>query len=177
MKKLLSLASLLSLLAPALAQQTASPTPDLSTLRQNYLNSLDQLLIQDVKASDLTAARAVIDEIEKVSPPQSTPAITQTAPIDETKSPCGNWVWHGGVLIVALNSDGTVSSDGSVTKSVWHWVDQPNRTLRIDWTSGWIDHLTLSADGQSMDCVNNNGDTFTVNRLSKDAQSTTAAGN
>jgi hypothetical protein len=184
MKTLILPALMASMAAPLFAQQSAAPSPDLSHLRENYVDSLDRLLIQDVKANDLTDARAVIDEIEKVSPQQASPApvqsatnsVTAAAP-DTANSPCGTWVWDGGVLLVAFNADGTVSRDGKVTKSVWHWVDQPNRTLRIDWTSGWVDHLTLADDGQSMDCLNNNGGQFTVHRLPKDDQSSTATAN
>jgi len=181
MKKLLLVAFLASAVAPLFAQPAGNPPADLSQLRQNYIDSLNRLLIQDVKTGDLTAARAVIDEIEKVSPQQPSPSMT-SAPItaapaaspDEANNPCGTWVWDGGVLLVALNPDGTISRDGKVTKSVWHWVDQPNRTLRIDWTSGWVDHLTVADDAQSMDSVNNNGDHFTAHRLPKDDQSATA---
>jgi hypothetical protein len=87
--------------------------------------------------------------------------------------PCGTWVWHGGVSKVTLNSDGTVTQDSDRTRAIWHWTDEVNRKLRVSWISGWVDDLTVAEDDQTMDAINNDGTTFTVNRVPKDSPDAT----
>ena len=170
MKNLLFFALLLSLGASIFAQQSDNGTSaELSKLRQNYVDSLNNLLRQCVKDNDLAGATAITKEIDKVSPPASTPDASPAAsPDDEKSSPCGIWVWRGGVSLNRINPDGTVVQDSKTTRNTWRWVDEANRKLRIDWATGWVDHLTLSEDGGTMDVVNNDGGTFTVHRLPKD---------
>jgi len=169
MKNLLFAALLLSLVTPIFAQQSDDgSSSQLSKLRQNYVDDLNSLLQQYVKDNNLAGAKAVTQEIDKVASQAANPASTPAAVPEDTASPCGTWVWSGGVLLVGINPDGTISRDGKAGTNVWHWIDKGNRKLRIDWTSGWVDHLTLSEDGETMDVVNNDGDAFTVHRLPKD---------
>lgn len=65
MKEILFIPPFLSLVTPLFAQLAGnSSSTQLSALKQNYIDSLDRLLIQDVKNNDLAAARAVLDELE-----------------------------------------------------------------------------------------------------------------
>lgn len=89
------------------------------------------------------------------SPATPVPAVEAT--------PVGIWAWHNNSKTVLIDADGTVGKDHK--EGTWKWIDQTKRTLQIDWVSGWVDKLTIAADGKTMNVVNNAGDRYTVRLL------------
>ncbi len=156
MKNLLCAVMLVVLAWPLFADQTSAPAPapsELLKLRQDYLASLNALLQQYEKDSNSTDAAAVKLEILKVTPP------TIPAPSDGP-SPVGAWAWHHNATVVAINADGSVGKDHK--QGAWHWLDQENRTVEIDWSNSYIDKLTIATDGKTLRVVNNLGEVFTA---------------
>ena len=90
--------------------------------------------------------------------PNSSPA--PAASLDA--SPCGSWIWQHDATTNVINADGTTGHGGD--QGTWHWIDQANRKLQIDWKSGFVDTATVAPDGKTMNVVNNADDTFTVRR-------------
>jgi hypothetical protein len=86
-------------------------------------------------------------------------------------APCQSWAWQHSSMVVTLHPDGTVSTNGKLAKALWKWVDEGNRKLEIDW-GDFLDQVTIAADGQTMDVVNNAGDAYTVHLLKAEPQET-----
>jgi hypothetical protein len=151
MKALKFVPVLLFLLTPLFAEPPAStPPPELAKLRQKYVDSLNDLLQQFVKAGNSDAADAVSREIGRFSP-------------------CGVWTWDADVKTVTIHDDGTVTqntkSADKNSKDSWHWTDQASGKFAIVWDSGLVDSVTLSPDGKTMFVKSNSGSDFVVRRL------------
>ena len=78
-------------------------------------------------------------------------------------NPNGVWAWHNNSKTVFINADRTIGKDKK--EGVWQWIDETKRTLQINWVEGWVDKLTIAADGKTMAVVNNAGTRYTVRRL------------
>ncbi|MGV8057647.1 MAG: caspase family protein [Smithellaceae bacterium] len=87
----------------------------------------------------------------------------ETAKLETTKLLDISGSWHpehapGNVFI---NSDGTCVYKGFLVVTIggkWKCTDPRKRIFSIVWNHGYTDVMTLSADGQRLEGVNNNGD-------------------
>jgi hypothetical protein len=81
----------------------------------------------------------------------------------DTGSSCakiaGSWKW--GDIIIAIKSDGT-AHHAIAGSGTWTCND---RQYVFSWSNGITDHVTLSADGNSLSGSNNLGWTFSGTRL------------
>jgi hypothetical protein len=75
----------------------------------------------------------------------------------------GQWVWFNNP-IVYIDANGDLRLADKGISGHWHVIDPSARTYELDWTSGYIDHLTLSPDGKSLDGTNQNGTHVTAKR-------------
>ena len=127
--------------------------PELLKLRQNYVDSLNDLLRQYTKDNNSAGVKAATQELDKLSP-------------------CGVWKWIGAMVKTAtFHPDGTVTTNTKTedrnSKDAWHWTDEINGKFQINWDSGWVDDVTLSPDGTTLLIKNNAGKQYTVARLSQ----------
>jgi hypothetical protein len=177
MKRCFLIAALLAPATLVCAQQSGdAPPSELKKLRDTYIASLNGMLQQYTKENNETAMAAVHQELARVLSPvpvallNASPQgsgwfakIVAPAPaLTPETSPCGSWLWPGSGVKV-INADGTIGPDHN--QGFWHWLDRAARKLEIDWKEGWIDKLTISEDGQAMNCINNLGDEYSVRRL------------
>jgi hypothetical protein len=75
----------------------------------------------------------------------------------------GSWNWPNGGTVL-ITSDHTMTHlDGLnvVDTGTWEELPGPGTKVRLTWGSGWIDTLTLSADGKTLEGPNQNGDIIT----------------
>jgi hypothetical protein len=66
----------------------------------------------------------------------------------------GSWRWFNGKTVV-LQSGGVLECEDD--KGSWTLTDAPGRRYLLNWGSGWVDDLRLSADGRSLDGTNQEG--------------------
>ncbi len=154
MKLLLLVASLILSVIPLSAAESSAPA-ELAQLKQAYLESLRSLQDKLAEARDAAGAGMVAQEVERIS---NLPEIN--APVEP---PCGYWAWHHNAVVKVINPDGTVGRNRK--EGLWRWIKKDERTLQIDWAEGWVDKLTLSQDGKTMNVVNNAGVEYTVRLL------------
>ena len=78
----------------------------------------------------------------------------------EPLSVVGTWSWFNGHTVV-FHQDGTIdcSYNGVIDNTgTWELTDASSRQYIIHWqVGGWIDQLTLSSDGNSLDGYNREG--------------------
>lgn len=77
----------------------------------------------------------------------------------------GEWDWVWGSTAV-VNADGTVQGIALIPNSgTWECTDPAQRKFTLRWKlGGWVDTVTLSADGNTVDAVNNIGMGFQAHR-------------
>lgn len=68
----------------------------------------------------------------------------------------GTWTWVPRDQIVTIKSGGECASTYNVTGK-WRVLDARKRTFEIRWSSGFVDHLTLSTDGNKLTGSNQYG--------------------
>lgn len=74
----------------------------------------------------------------------------------------GVWRWQG-CHTVSIDSGGRViSTSGESARCIKS--DPINRFFMLEWSSGWLDELTLSEDGRTISGKNNTGNTVTAER-------------
>lgn len=82
----------------------------------------------------------------------------------------GEWTWFNGG-VVTISSDGTMRHDLSGDSGTWHRTDAIQGTFTLTWTKGgWVDTLTLSSDGQSLEGTNNVGMSVSGRKLTPEAK-------
>ncbi len=77
----------------------------------------------------------------------------------------GEWNWGVGGGIVEIRLDGT-GRDARGNTMRWTVRDPASRSYELRWSHGYTDTATLSADGNSLTVVNNQGTRFTATRQS-----------
>jgi hypothetical protein len=78
-------------------------------------------------------------------------------------TPVVAWTWVNGHTVV-IDDNGSVAEingEGNRSNSA-QWVMLGGNRIRIAWNNGYVDTLTLSADGSSMDGTNNEGSSLHV---------------
>jgi hypothetical protein len=75
----------------------------------------------------------------------------------------GAWTWPMGIGTVDIFVDGT-GRDGRGNTMKWTLKDAAARTYVLTWSHGYTDTATLSAEGNSLDIVNNAGAHFVATR-------------
>jgi len=135
------------------SQTQASQSPfDRAAFKKDFLDILYRSLIDEVDQDNFGTAKVVAAEIKKVR---------DLDPASPTLAPCGIWDWDGGSLAV-IYPDGTALN--GPTHGQWHWTNPGMRAFEIDWQGGFIDQVTLSADGNLLSIRNNQGKTFEGHR-------------
>jgi hypothetical protein len=89
-----------------------------------------------------------------------------TAPAGSSNPAEGAWNWpNGGVVHIAADFTMThVDGLDILDAGTWEAFPGPGTRVRLTWSSGWIDTLTLSADGKTLEGPNQNGDIITGTR-------------
>ena len=77
------------------------------------------------------------------------------SPIQPFVAPIGHWDWFNRV-VVSVRPDSSVSGTNG-ERGVWRVLDPVRRIFVIEWNAGWVDTLTISPDGNSLDGGNQNG--------------------
>jgi len=95
--------------------------------------------------------------------PEKKQYLDEFVKIEKTRSLDISGNWYPGHVSgqVAIHSDGSCIYKGFLIVSVggkWSCTDPRKRLFSIVWNHGFTDMLTLSADGQKLEGVNNNGD-------------------
>lgn len=103
----------------------------------------------------------------------STPAPTGQPAGVPMDSVVGKWKWFDGRPVIAV-ADGTFTRDDKKKAGTWKVVDSAKGQYQFRWDSGFIDDLTLSADGKQLDGKNQVGSRVTATR---DAELMPPAGN
>jgi hypothetical protein len=67
----------------------------------------------------------------------------------------GTWQWFNNGTVVLYGDGSAIGTDGS--PGVWVAKDASARRYQITWAAGWLDTLTLSADGSGLDGSNAGG--------------------
>ncbi len=75
----------------------------------------------------------------------------------------GEWDWGAGGGVVTIRDDGT-GNDSRGNTMRWVSDDAGAQTFSFTWSHGFTDRAVLSADGGSLEVVNNVGTTFTAKR-------------
>ena len=75
----------------------------------------------------------------------------------------GQWVWFN-QPIVHIDANGDLRLPDKGVSGHWHVVDEAARTYELDWSNGYVDHVTVSPDGKSLDGTNQNGTKVTATR-------------
>ena len=75
----------------------------------------------------------------------------------------GQWVWFN-QPIVHIDANGDLRLPDKGVFGHWHVVDAAARTYELDWSNGYVDHVTVSPDGKSLDGANQNGTKVTATR-------------
>jgi hypothetical protein len=70
-----------------------------------------------------------------------------------------NWGLGGGVVVISENGTGRDSRGNTVQ---WTLRNAGTRSYELRWSHGYTDTATLSADGNTLEGVNNNGSRFTA---------------
>jgi hypothetical protein len=149
MKKFALTLFLIGLATPAFSNSIV-PTPE--EVRQGYLGSLQEKLVQEVLADNFGGAKVIAKEIESVIGLKLT---------SSNIAPCGPWQWVGSTMTTIFPGGRVLGNAGNAT---WEWVDEKQRKFRIKWESGWIDDCTLSGDALTLSVINNAGAKFTFHR-------------
>jgi tetratricopeptide (TPR) repeat protein len=70
----------------------------------------------------------------------------------------GDWDWAFGVSII-VNADGNLQAIALISNhGTWECTDPAQRKFTLRWVvGGWVDNVTLSADGNKVNAVNNIG--------------------
>lgn len=84
----------------------------------------------------------------------------------------GNWAWDKRAFPATIHPDGTVVGDdgGKTITATWTCSDDEKGQIVVNWSTGFIDTLTLSSDGNSM-IDNNHGRHLVVVRRESSYQS------
>jgi len=86
--------------------------------------------------------------------------ITTSGAAADTPSVVGTWNWVGGqILVVNDNNTQVVWWDNyRVNEGTWEVLNQATRQYRFHYTNGgWVDTVTLSADGNTLEGTNQQG--------------------
>ena len=103
-------------------------------------------------------------EVPAASPSPS-PSDTVAASIAHP-TPVGTWSWFLGPDVTFHPDHTFTDADASGT---WTWTDEPNRRLRLNWTTtGSVDNLVLSDDGNHLQGGNNRSNGVSGDRLTPD---------
>ena len=73
----------------------------------------------------------------------------------------GEWDWMWGTFTI-LGTDGSARNIALISnEGTWECTDPAQRKFTLRWrTGGWVDSATLSADGNTLDIINNIGVKF-----------------
>lgn len=85
----------------------------------------------------------------------------------------GSWQWLPGGNRTVL-ADGTLIANGRAA-GTWKLIDAGQRQYRLTWTFGFVDDLTLAADGNRLEGKNQKGEPVTARRLGPAAPATPPA--
>ncbi len=73
----------------------------------------------------------------------------------------GKWAWHNGGGDVEINPGGTLGRNGSPRQGVWTCN---GGVIMLHWNAGWVDTLSLTADGVGLTGTNQFGVGVSGNR-------------
>jgi hypothetical protein len=132
--------------------QATDTTFDPAAFKKGFLDVLYASLVEEADKNHTEAAKAIAGEIKKVR---------DLDPASPDLTACGIWDWDGGNLAVIY--PGGMAINGP-TRGQWHWTNPQARAFEIDWQTGFIDQVMLSADGNLLNVTNNQGKTFQGHR-------------
>jgi hypothetical protein len=71
----------------------------------------------------------------------------------------GTWNWFNGGVVTISDNLTMVHVDGTDIQDTGTWaaLPGPGTQVRLTWASGWIDTLTLSPDGRTLEGTNQDG--------------------
>lgn len=75
----------------------------------------------------------------------------------------GHWRWATGVL-VDIFANGTMRGDNK-EEGVWAVSNEAGRQVQLKWNAGWIDTVTVAADGNSFHGSNQHGTQVNATRV------------
>ncbi len=119
-------------------------------INRRYKESLEQLLRRATQNADLDTALKIRQALADLE--QGAPA-----------NPVGRWVWDANRTITIQNDGHFTVSRGDGGK--WNWTNAGKREFTMIWDSGgYVDKLTISADGKNITGANNKGNKVNVFR-------------
>jgi len=73
----------------------------------------------------------------------------------------GNWTWYLGLTETVFNQNGTAQNVAG--KATGTWTCTGGRAV-AKWSTGYVDRMSISSDGDSLSITNNLGVAFTATR-------------
>jgi hypothetical protein len=102
--------------------------------------------------------------IGPVAPPVAVGPAIRRPPVTSEAPPAGLWLWMDAGNVASIYPEGRVVMGEQ--EAHWRWVDEAHGLLAIEWKSGkWLDTATLSQDGNTLHCKNNEGRQFNATRI------------
>jgi hypothetical protein len=136
-------------------------------LTESYVAALKQLEVRVTKKGDLDSAIKVRNKIAEME------ALLNGLPKPEPKeipkpqnkvSILGKWLWDTGST-VEYKDNGTVFVNNKLAKI--RWKSSGVRAYKSEYVGGGVNHITLSADGNTMTIVNADKKRFKATRIIK----------
>jgi len=129
-----------------------------------YLKKLDEMKKSYGAEGDLESAQAVQKEIESLTTNKPKSAVTIA----------GTWSWGNAIVKFQDDGSGTYDADGrgqGLTSGRWKCLDKKKRTYQVSWSTGSVDLMLLSPEGDTMICRNTKSDkSYTSRRVPIDEQ-------
>ena len=156
MRTLLILLTLLLIPAAVPAQSiTTSASKELSSLRRNYEESLDRLLLKSIRAGDVAAVSEVSLEIDRIS---SGPRQIEKG----AESPAGHWRWFNDSSTYIYGSGLVVHGE---SRGILKWTNRSKKEIQIKWSNGYIDTIVIAPDGKTLQGTTNENVRFNAELL------------
>jgi hypothetical protein len=89
---------------------------------------------------------------------------TTREPSGDATAIVGSWVWFN-THTVHIDADGGLRLPGTAVVGQWASADAAGHLYELTWYIGFVDHLTLSADGNELAGYNQRGTHVTGTRV------------